>query len=275
MNEKSDVKEIDILQLASTVLRKWWIVAVATVLAGVLTFAYTYVYIKPKYKASALFYVNNTSMSTISSKITFSASDLTAAKSLVDTYSVILSSRLCLEEVIEKGGYDYTYSGLAGMINASAVNETEIFSVTVTALSPQEASSVANTIAAVLPEKIATVMDGASVKVVDYAVVPTTRSSPSYRGNTVKGMLVGAIIAIAAIILAEILNDSVKNDTWLANTFGDEIPLLAVVPHASSSGKYGKYGGYGRYGRYGRYGKYGKYAGYYGTTDTKNKSDNG
>lgn len=263
MNEQSEVKEIDILQLVSAVLKKWWVVAVAAVLAGVLTFGFTYLYIKPKYKTSALFYVNNTSISAAGGKITFNAGDLTAAKSLVDTYSVILSSRLCLEEVIEAGGYEYTYDELEEMISASAVNKTEIFSVTVTALSPEEACSIANTVARILPGKIATVMDGASVKVVDYAVVPTKRSSPSYKNNTIMGILIGAVVAAAAVALAEILNDSVKTDTWLTSTFGGEIPLLAVVPHASSSGKYGKYGGYGRYGKYG---------GYYGSYETKNKS---
>lgn len=263
MNEKSEIKEIDLLQLVSAVLKKWWLVAVATVLAGALAFGYTYIYIKPRYKASALFYVNNTSISAVGGKITFSSGDLSAAKSLVDTYSVILTSRLCLEEVITTGNYKYSYGGLKGMVSASAVNDTEIFSVTVTALSPEEACSIANTIADVLPGKIATVMDGASVKVVDYAVVPTARSSPNYRSNTIKGMLVGAIIAAAAIVLAEILNDSVKSETWLASTFGDEIPLLAVVPHESSSGKHGRYGRYGKYGKYGKYGSY----------ETTNKSE--
>ncbi len=253
MNEKNETNEIDLLQLVSALLKKWWLIAVATVLAGVIAFGYTYLYVKPTYKASALFYVNNTSISAVSGKISFSATDLTAAKSLVDTYQVILGSRLCLEEVITKGNYNYSYAGLKGMISASSVNETEIFSVTVTALNPEEACDIANTIADVLPGKIATVMDGASVKVVDYAVVPTARSSPSYKRNTMIGMIFGFIIAAAGIVVAELLNDSVKSEAWLTNTFGSEIPLLAIVPHEGTSGKHGRYGKYAKYGGYGSY----------------------
>ena len=52
------------------------------------------------YTASALMYVNNNSLSVGSTKVSLSYSDLTAAKSLVDTYVVILNARTTLNEVI-------------------------------------------------------------------------------------------------------------------------------------------------------------------------------
>ncbi len=241
MNEN---KEIDLLQLASAVLKKWWIVAASTVLAGILAFAYTYLCVKPTYQASALFYVNNSTVN-IGASISLSAGDITAAKSLVDTYRVILSSRLNLEEVIKKADLNYSYEDLSKMISAQAVNSTEIFSVTVTSTSPQEACDIANTIAVVLPAKVTDVIEGTSVKVVDYAVVPTNRFAPSYSKNTIVGLLLGFIASVAVIVVMELLNDSIKSEDWLVTTFGDEIPLLAVVPDINAKSRhYGKYGYY-------------------------------
>ena len=62
---------------------------------------------------------------------------------------------------------------LKGMIQTESVNETEVFSITVTCDDPHEAEHIANTIARVLPDKISNVVEGSSVRVVDYAVVPS------------------------------------------------------------------------------------------------------
>ena len=241
MNENTESREIDLLQMASALVKKWWVIAVATVLAGIIAFGYTRLGITPKYEATAMFYVNNSS---ISGKL--SLADLNAAEKSVKSYCTILETRLNLEEVIREGNFNYTYEQLKKMIGSQAVNGTEIFSVTVTSSDPQEACDIANIIASVLPQKVADVIDGTKVKVVDYAVVPQTKSSPSTPKNTVLGMLVGFVLSAGVIILLEIFNDTINSEEWLVTTYGDEIPLLSVVPdvNAKSDRRYYKYGGY-------------------------------
>ena len=241
MNENTESREIDLLQMASALVKKWWVIAVATVLAGIIAFGYTRLGITPKYEATAMFYVNNSS---ISGKL--SLADLNAAEKSVKSYCTILETRLNLEEVIREGNFNYTYEQLNKMIDSQPVNGTEIFSVTVTSSDPQEACDIANTIASVLPQKVADVIDGTKVKVVDYAVVPQTKSSPSTPKNTVLGMLVGFVLSAGVIILLEIFNDTINSEEWLVTTYGDEIPLLSVVPdvNAKSDRRYYKYGGY-------------------------------
>ncbi len=241
MNENTESREIDLLQMASALVKKWWVIAVATVLAGIIAFGYTRLGITPKYEATAMFYVNNSS---ISGKI--SLGDLNMARDCVASCGVILGTRLTLEEVIREGNFNYTCEQLGKMIDSQAVNGTEIFSVTVTSTDPQEACDIANTIASVLPQKVADAMDGVKVKVIDYAVVPQTKSSPSTPKNTVLGMLVGFVLSAGVIILLEMFNDTINSEEWLVTTYGDEIPLLSVVPdvNAKSDRRYYKYGGY-------------------------------
>lgn len=241
MNENTESREIDLLQMASALVKKWWVIAVATVLAGIIAFGYTRLGITPKYEATAMFYVNNSS---ISGKL--SLADLNAAEKSVKSYCTILETRLSLEEVIREGNFNYTYEQLKKMIGSQAVDGTEIFSVTVTSSDPQEACDIANTIASVLPQNVADVIDGTKVNVVDYAVVPQTKSSPSIPKNTVLGMLVGFVLSAGVIILLEIFNDTINSEEWLVTTYGDEIPLLSVVPdvNAKSDRRYYKYGGY-------------------------------
>ena len=104
--------------------------------------------------------MNNSSFSFGSTSFSISSSELSASNSLVNTYIYILKSRTTLEDVISKAGLPYTYEELSKMITTNAVSGTAAFDVTVRSLSPTEAEHIANTIAQVLPERIAEIVDG-------------------------------------------------------------------------------------------------------------------
>ena len=154
-------------------------IVVCGIICAALAFSYTVFMVTPLYQANCLIYVNNSSFSVGSSSFSISSADISASQSLVDKYIVILKSRATLNEVIEEAGLNMSYGQLSGMVSAAAVNETEIFRVTVTSPDPEEAKLIANTIAEVLPVKVSDIIDGSSVRVVDYAVKPSVKSSPS------------------------------------------------------------------------------------------------
>ena len=250
MNErKSEEFEIDLLELAQVLLSKFWLLLLVTVITGALAFSYTFAFIKPQYTASTLLYVNNSNISVGSASLSISNADLSAAQKLVDTYVVILKSRRVLNEVIEESGTNYTYRELSDRITADAVNNTEVFRVTVTTDSPQESERIANIIARVLPDKIAEIVNGSDVKIVDYAVIPSTKSSPSYTKNTAIGALAGFVLVAAIVVIRYLLDDSIHSEDFLTENYPD-VPLLAVIPDLIDSRSNGY--GYSRYGRYGQ-----------------------
>ena len=161
--DKSEVyREVDLITLLRALWRRSWVIALATVAAGAVCFAWAQFLIAPTYEASALLYVNNTQ----DASKPISNSELSAAQSLVDTYVVILNSRTTLDQVRAAARVTYTDRELQKMIQAQAVNSTEVFEVTVTSEDPQEAQKIANTIAQVLPSRISSVVEGSSVRVV-------------------------------------------------------------------------------------------------------------
>lgn len=247
MNNKiNDSYEIDLLQLAQALLKKWWIIIISAILGACMFFGYTFFFVTPQYTSSVLFYVNNSSISFGGASVSISTGELNAAKTLVDTYCVILKTRLTLEDVSEQlkeEGLNYSYRQLYGIISNTTVNNTEIFRITVTDPNPENACIIANTVARVLPRKISDVVDGASVRVVDYAVVSTDRTSPSYSKNAMTGFLAGFAVACAAIVVLYLVNDKLDSEEWLLSSYKDDIPLLATVPDAdySSTSKYNRH----------------------------------
>ena len=220
--------EIDLLKLAAALWRKAWAIVLAVVLFATAALGYTAFFVTPLYEATALMYVNSSSISVGSTKVSISQGELSAAQSLVKTYIVILNTRSTLEEVIAQSGVPYTYEELSEMVSAESVNSTEVFGITVTSPDPTEAELLANTIAQILPERIASVVEGSSARIVDYAVAPSEKASPSLRKNTLIGALLGAVLSCGIIIVAELLDDKLQDADELAREYN--IPVLTVVP---------------------------------------------
>lgn len=244
MDKRENLNEIDLLQLTRALWRRIGIIIISVVLCGALAFSYAFFLITPKYTASAMMYVNNSSFSVGSTSV--SLADLNAAKSLVDTYIVILKSRTTMNEVIKQADLKYSYEEMYEMVSAAPVGSTEIFTISVTGNYPWECEKIANTITEILPDKISDIVDGSSVRIVDHAVVPTVKSSPSLSRYTALGMLLGAVLSCGAIILAELLDDQIHGEDYLRKTY--DLPILAAIPDLTSTAATGNdyYRTYGR-----------------------------
>jgi len=240
MNKDNEYIQIDLMKIAQGLIKRFWIILISMILCGALMFSIATFYITPMYESSVLMYVNNSSFAVGSTSFSISSSEISAAKSLVDTYMVILKTRLTINDVIRLGGLDYSYEDLCRMIEAGSVNETEVFSVTVTSPDPHEAEHIANTIARVLPDKIASVVEGSSVRIVDYAVVPSEKVSPSIRKYTLVGLLAGLLMSCLVIAVMEITDERIRSEEYLLENFKD-IPLLAVIPDMLDDRQRGQY----------------------------------
>ncbi|MBO5449526.1 MAG: hypothetical protein J5994_09385 [Ruminococcus sp.] len=241
MNVNNEDEVIDLAQIFNALWKRLWIIVVSAAVGAVLILSGTMLLITPKYHASAMMYVNNTSLDVGSTKINLS--DLSAAQSLVETYIVILNSRGTLEQVIERSGVSYSYETLKSMLQVAPVNDTEVFEVTVTSTDPHEAEKIANTIVEILPKRIKEIMDGSNVQVVDYAVVPKTNFSPNLSKNTMLGALLGAAICIAIIVIRELMDTKIHSEDYLLQQYSD-VPLLAVVPSIDENGSKKSRGNY-------------------------------
>ena len=247
MNNKNSKKnedflEVDLKRLWNAVWHRLWLVVIAAVLCAALFFAYTVFFITPQYNCSAMFYVNNSSIS-IGGSVDITNADIVASKSLVDTYIVILNSRSCLTDVIDYADLNYSTTTLRNMLEASAVNETEVFEVIITGPNPEENKRIADAIAYILPNKISEIVEGTSAKVVDYAIVATSPASPNRTNNMIIGFIVGFVISVGLIVILEIFDNTVRSEEDIIQI--SALPVLAAVPDmmAPSKGNY-YYDGY-------------------------------
>ena len=255
MNKDQDT--IDLLELARELWKNALIIALVAVLLGSAAFGYTVFMVKPEYQATASLYVNNSSFSLGNTSFSISSSDLTASNSLVSVYIYILNSRTTMEEVIKEADLTYTPEQLGKMISAQGVTSTGAFEVTVTSSNPSEVELIANTVAKILPDRIAEIVDGTSVRIVDYAIIPSRRSGPNIVKNTAMGILAGAVLCCAVIVLRFMLDgkskEMIKSSDDL-HTMYPSVMVLAMIPDMRVPEKKNSY-----------------YSSYYGPSDDKKK----
>lgn len=220
--------EIDLQRILYALLNKAWLIGIVSVVCAILTLVGTLLFITPTYQSSAKIYVNNGSISIGDISGSLSSSDISASKSLVKTYIVILNTRETINEVIDYAGVNRSYGAVKSMISASAVDATEIFQVVVTSPDPQEAEAIANAIAYILPKRIDSIIENTSAKVVEAAVVASSPSDPSYTKNTIIGFLIGLIISVAVIALWVIFDITIRTEEDV--TGASNHLILASIP---------------------------------------------
>lgn len=244
LQNKQDVQEIDLLKLLKVLLGKIWIIIAAAFVGGIVFFLFTLFFITPKYQSSALLYVNNNSLDIGSTKLNISSGDISASSSLIDTYCVILKSRTTLEQAIKEAHLQLSYEQLALKVSGSAEGKTPVFKITVTDTDPEMAANICNTIVEIMIDPnsgISGIVEGSSVRVIDYAVVARKASSPSYTKNTAIGMLLGFVVAAGIIILFSLMDTTVREEEFLLENYPN-IPVLSNIPNLFEDSNGGYYG---------------------------------
>lgn len=239
-NQSGEYYTIDLLQIAKALWKHLWAIILAAVIGAGSGFSYAYFFIAPTYSSSVMLYVNNGSFTIGNTGFNISSSEIVAAQSLVNTYTEILNNRTTYEKVIQKSGVNYTPSELARMVKAGPSNKTEILKVTVTSTDPYEAATIANCIAEVLPDRIAQIIDGASMEVVDTAVPDFHKIAPSITKYVAVGLILGALFAIGVITVFVLMDDTIHDEDYVLQTY--DYPVLAKLPDLlGDSSKRSKY----------------------------------
>ena len=228
---ENDEIEIDLLHLVKVLWKKAWIIILCSILLGAITFSYAFYFVTPQYESKAMMYVNNSSISFGGTSLSISSGELSAAKTLLQIYIIILESRTTLETVIDIADLEYTYEELEKMVEATSVNGSEVFQIVATSEDPAEAELIVDTIVDVLPNRIAEIVDGSNVRLVDSAILPTERSSPSYSKYAMIGLLLGFVCSCGVIVVIDLLDTTIRDDDYLFQRYN--IPVLAVVPDAN------------------------------------------
>jgi capsular polysaccharide biosynthesis protein len=221
--DNDDEMEIDLVELLYYFRSKLIILLVAFLIGAGIAGAVTYYLITPKYTATAKMYMVSASSDSI-----VDLTDLNIGTSLSSDYEELIKIRPIFEEVIEEQHLNYTYEQLLSMVTIETITDTRILTITVESPSPSEAQVVANALAEKAEDQLPKLMDTSKPNIAEQAVLPQSKSSPSYSKNIALGAAVGLVLALAVLTFRFITDDTLKSAEDVEKAFG--VMPLTVIP---------------------------------------------
>jgi len=226
MMKEQEKIEIDVLQLVKVLWKRKWIIVLAALVAGVVSFAYSSFVIKPQYTSTTRIYVVNRNQA---DKPGLSNQDLQAGAYLVKDYREIILSQDVLEKVVTDQKLTMDAKTLGKKVSVNVPTDTRIVSISVRDVNPEEASRIANALREVAAQKIISITRVSDVTTLDEARPATSPSSPNIRRNTMMSVIVVTGLVILVVLLVELLDDRVKRPEDIEEVM--QLSLLGVVPN--------------------------------------------
>lgn len=222
MIRSNDEMEIDLVEIFYLLWNNILKILLCLVISAVVAFAYSYFMITPLYKATSKMYINT------SAKAVVDISDLQISAQLRGDYKALMTSRDLLESVVRNLNLKYSARDLGRRITIENPADTRIITITMTSSDPMEAADVANELANRAKEKLPEIMRSEEPVIYEKAIVPTSKSSPSYTRNTMIGGLLGAMACAGYLIVKYLMNDTIVTPDDALKYLG--IQPLAVIP---------------------------------------------
>ena len=224
-NQGKDLIQLDIMLLLRRIWEKKVLIVLVTLLFTVASLAVSIFVITPQYSSTTKVYVVN---QTKDEKKAITTQDVQLGSLLVKDYKEIILSNKVMEDAAEKSGTGLTAKELAKKVSVEAPKDTRIISITVQDKDPQVASDLANTVKEISADQIKEVTKIDDVTTLEEAKATTSPSSPNILKNGILATALGFILAVAGVVLFELLDDRVKRAEDIEETMG--LVLLGVVP---------------------------------------------
>ncbi len=224
-NQEKDLIQLDIMLLLRRIWEKKVLIVLVTLIFTAVSLAVSIFLVTPQYSSTTKVYVVN---QTKDEKKAITTQDVQLGSLLVKDYKEIILSNKVMEEAAEKSGTDLTAKELAKKVSVEAPKDTRIISITVQDKDPQVASDLANTVKEVSADQIKEVTKIEDVTTLEEAKAANSPSSPNIPRNGILATALGFILAVAGVVLFELLDDRVKRAEDIEETMG--LVLLGVVP---------------------------------------------
>ncbi len=227
-------ESFDLMQLVRMLLRKWFVVVCAGILAALIGFCYASYFITPLYRA------NSTMLVDLRNSVhdDLSAEQVNVAQNYVSTFAYIMETNTVLEPVIEELGLSESVSSLASKLQITAIEDTLLIRVSINHESPDEALAIIKAIDKTAPEVINQRITSGYIIEVESPTVSGGPVSPNVTRHTVLGGAIGVVLSAVILLVIFFLNNKVRSVAELQSAI--DLPLLGVIPTLQNSDLNGK-----------------------------------
>lgn len=211
-----------LLELMKLLRKHLKLVVALPVAFAVATAAFAWLVLPNTYTASVSMYVLTRSDDNAG---TLTNTDLSASQMLTNDVAELITSERVLGDTAESlqmtslDGYD---------VEVTNGTSTRVITLSVTGESAQSVAIIANELASTTDAVAREVMEVKSVNVIDQAAEPAAPSGPSRPLYTAVAFLAGIFVAVAIVVLMDMLNTRVRSPEEAEELLG--VPVIGRIP---------------------------------------------
>lgn len=217
---------IDLREYFAIIKKRFWIIAIITVVAMVVSGVISFFMLSPVYESKSTLIVN-TEKNEETQMIT--GDQFSVSQKLAVTYGEIIKSRKVLESVISNLKLDSEYEDLVEKITVSPVKDTQIISISVQDTNPKKARDIANEIPKVFEKEVKRITKANDIQVIDKAILPENPIKPNKMMNVAIAAVLGMMIGLFIVFLLEYLDNKIKTPQDVEKHL--DLPILGVIPN--------------------------------------------
>lgn len=224
--EVSDETVIDLADIFEALRRFWWLCVILAVIGAAVAFAVDRVGFVPEYRTSATFTVS-TESSSMTGAYQFNYQK-SSADQLATTFPYVLESSI-LQDLIKE---DLGVSSLSASIRASAVPDTNIFTLSVSGNDPQEIYDIILSVIKNYPEVSKYVIGNSKLTMLEEPSVPTSpTNTDSYKKQTLLGAGIGLVIGVVWAVIYSLFRKTVRSKEDIAYKLNQK--CIGALPDVS------------------------------------------
>ena len=232
---------LDLNKILSVLRKRRKTIFVSTLVCAFLMLFMSVFVISPKYDSSTDILVNRKVDNQVNAQ-----TQLQADVQMISTYKDIITSPTILNTVstkLKEQGFSMTPANIKSCINIRNQENSQAFTVSVKAKSPQLAAAIANTTANVFKVKVKKIMSVNNVSILSKAEESPKPVSPKVLLNTLIGLIVGCVLGLILAFVLDSMDRTITDETFITEELGlndlgiiSEIPASKVKKMISSKG---------------------------------------
>jgi capsular polysaccharide biosynthesis protein len=223
------MEELDLKELLNLFWSKIFQIILIVIITAGIGIIYTFGFTTPKYSSTTtLLLAGSEQSSNGDTKNAITTTDVTLNSKLVSTYSDIVKSNTVIRRVISNLGIDVSEDNLRKNVSVKNKEDTDIINITVTNENAAYSAKIANEIAKVFIQEIQNRYHINNIDILDEAEVESTPSNIHHSKDIVIFAFGGLVIAIMYILVANMLDTTVKTPEDVEKGVG--LPVLVSIP---------------------------------------------
>lgn len=222
---ENEISSLDLKEIIQSIIRKWYIPFISTILCLVAAFVISFYVIDPVYQSSTTLYIGKNIDKT--TDITYN--DLMLGSQLVKDYRELVKSRFVSRTVIERLGLnDMSIEQLSQKLDVKNKNDTRIIEISTKDTNPKLAMDITNAVAEVFKTKVVDIMQVESVQIIDKAEEPTSPISPNKKLYLAIAFVLGLFLGVFIVLAIEYFDNTAKTPEDIEKYLG--LPVIGTIP---------------------------------------------